>query len=95
MDASELAAIVELVEGEYLLGPSDARRLVAAVRALTLANAELCATVRAALEAKNELETFYKLREHNDEAHARLVRAWADADDAVWRLFPDLEEVNP
>jgi hypothetical protein len=41
MDASELAAIVELVEGEYLLGPSDARRLVAAVRALTAANAEL------------------------------------------------------
>jgi hypothetical protein len=41
MDEQELKAIVELVESEYLLGPSDAKRLVAAVRALTLANAEL------------------------------------------------------
>jgi hypothetical protein len=55
----------------------------------------LRATVRAALEASNDLESFYKARCHDDAEHDRVMAALTAAENALWALFPDLERVNP
>ena len=57
-------------------------------------NAALRAAVRAWLESKNDLEVFYQMRTIDDDEHTRLSEARWAAEEAVWALFPDLEQVN-
>jgi uncharacterized protein (DUF2461 family) len=76
MDEHELAAIVELVEGEYLLGPSDARRLVTAVRQL---RGELDFAERA---AAHNLIDFQAVTAANAELRLEVARLAKERDQA-------------